>query len=96
MLTGSAAHTHLKTYNIRLTRRGIVFSFQYQLVRLNGYICRVNKKLMKYNLIIESAEESGFIGYVFKIPGANIQGETEEEIRQNSVEAIQLIQEVRK
>jgi predicted RNase H-like HicB family nuclease len=51
---------------------------------------------MKYNLIIEEAEEGGFIGYVPEIPGANTQGETEEEVRQNIVEAIQLIQEVRK
>lgn len=51
---------------------------------------------MKYNLIIEAAEEGGFIGYVPEIPGANTQGETEEEVRQNIVEAIQLIQDVRK
>ena len=51
---------------------------------------------MEYNLIIEAAEEGGFIGYVPEIPGANTQGETEEEVRQNIVEAIQLIQEVRK
>ena len=51
---------------------------------------------MDYNLIIEVAEEGGFIGYIPEIPGANTQGETEEEVRQNIVEAIQLIQEIRK
>ena len=51
---------------------------------------------MNYNLIIEAAEEGGFFGYVPEIPGANTQGETEEEVRQNIVEAIQLIQEVRR
>ena len=50
-------------------------------------------RIMKYNLIIEPAEEGGFIGYVPEIPGANTQGETEEEIRQNIIEAIQMIQE---
>ena len=51
---------------------------------------------MEYNLIVEAAEEGGFIGYVPEIPGAHTQGETKEEVRQNIVEAIQLIQEVRK
>ena len=51
---------------------------------------------MNYHLIIETAEEGGFVGYVPEIPGAHTQGETKEEVRQNIVEAIQLIQEVRK
>lgn len=51
---------------------------------------------MDYHLIIEAAEEGGFVGYVPEIPGAHTQGETKEEVRQNIVEAIQLIQEVRK
>lgn len=51
---------------------------------------------MNYTLIIEAAEEGGFVGYVPEIPGAHTQGETENEVRENIVEAIQLIQEVRK
>jgi predicted RNase H-like HicB family nuclease len=41
--------------------------------------------------IFEEAEEGGFIGYVAELPGANTQGETLAETRENLVEAIQLI-----
>lgn len=41
--------------------------------------------------IFEEAEEGGFIGYVAELPGANTQGETLDEVRQNLNEAIELI-----
>jgi len=41
--------------------------------------------------IFEEAEEGGYIGYVAELPGANTQGETLEEVRENLVEAIELI-----
>ena len=41
--------------------------------------------------IFEEAEEGGFIGYVAELPGANTQGETLEEVRENLSEAIELI-----
>ncbi|MFL6210863.1 MAG: type II toxin-antitoxin system HicB family antitoxin [Pyrinomonadaceae bacterium] len=44
--------------------------------------------------IFEEAEEGGFIGYVAELPGANTQGETLEQTRENLMEAIQLILEV--
>ena len=43
--------------------------------------------------IFEEAEEGGYIGYVAELPGANTQGETLEEARENLGEAIQLILE---
>ena len=43
--------------------------------------------------IFEEAEEGGYIGYVAELPGANTQGETIEEVRENLAEAIQLILE---
>ena len=43
--------------------------------------------------IFEKAEEGGYIGYVAELPGANTQGETIEEVRENLAEAIQLILE---
>jgi predicted RNase H-like HicB family nuclease len=43
--------------------------------------------------IYEEAEEGGYIGYVAELPGANTQGETLEETRENLSEAIQLILE---
>jgi predicted RNase H-like HicB family nuclease len=43
--------------------------------------------------IYEEAEEGGYIGYVAELPGANSQGETLEEVRENLAEAIQLILE---
>lgn len=42
-------------------------------------------------VIFEKAEEGGFIGYVAELPGANTQGETLEEVRENLNEAIKLI-----
>ncbi|MFW5760505.1 MAG: type II toxin-antitoxin system HicB family antitoxin [Cyclobacteriaceae bacterium] len=50
---------------------------------------------MQYNLIIEKAEEGGFVGFVPEIPGAFTQGENEEEVRENIVEVIELLKEVR-
>ena len=41
--------------------------------------------------VYEEAEEGGFIGYVAELPGANTQGETLEEVRENLTEAIELI-----
>jgi len=41
--------------------------------------------------IFEEAEEGGYIGYVAELPGANTQGDTLEEARENLNEAIQLI-----
>lgn len=43
--------------------------------------------------IYEEAQEGGYIGYVAELPGANTQGETIEEVRENLSEAIQLILE---
>jgi predicted RNase H-like HicB family nuclease len=45
------------------------------------------------NAIYEEAEEGGCIGYVAELPGANTQGETLEETRENLIEAAQLILE---
>ena len=43
--------------------------------------------------ISEEAEEGGYIGYVAELPGANTQGETLEEVRENLIEAIELIRQ---
>jgi predicted RNase H-like HicB family nuclease len=43
--------------------------------------------------IYEEAEEGGYIGYIAELPGANTQGETMEEARENLLEAMQLILE---
>ena len=43
--------------------------------------------------IYEEAEEGGYIGYIAELPGANTQGETREEVRENLIEAMQMILE---
>lgn len=43
--------------------------------------------------IYEKAEEGGFIGYIAELPGANAQGETMEEVRENLEDAVQMILE---
>jgi len=41
--------------------------------------------------IYEEAEEGGYISYIAELPGANSQGETMEEVRENLLEAAQMI-----
>lgn len=41
--------------------------------------------------VFEEAEEGGYLGYVAELPGANSQGESLEEVRENLSEAIELI-----
>ncbi len=48
---------------------------------------------LKLTAIYERAEEGGFIGYVAELPGANTQGETIEETRENLQEAVALLLE---
>jgi len=43
--------------------------------------------------VYEEAEEGGYIAYVAELPGANTQGDTLDEARENLSEAIQLILE---
>ena len=47
---------------------------------------RLSKQLMTeltLTVIFKEVEEGGFIGYVAELPGANTQGETLEEVREN-------------
>lgn len=48
---------------------------------------------IRYTAIYEEAEEGGFIGYVAELPGANTQGETLEETRENLKNAVELLLE---
>lgn len=47
-----------------------------------------------FTAIFQPAEEGGFVAWVEELPGANTQGETLDEARENLKEAIQLILEV--
>ena len=47
-----------------------------------------------FTAVIQPAEEGGYVAWVEELPGANTQGETLEETRENLKEAIQLILEV--
>ena len=51
---------------------------------------------LSFTAVFEPAEEGGFIGYVAEIPGVNTQGETLEETRENLLDALELILEVRR
>jgi predicted RNase H-like HicB family nuclease len=48
---------------------------------------------VKLTAIYEEAEEGGYIGYIAELPGANTQGETLDEVRENLLEAMQIILE---
>ena len=43
--------------------------------------------------VYEEADEGGYIGYIAELPGANTQGETLNEVRENLQEAVQMILE---
>lgn len=48
---------------------------------------------MKLTAIYEKAAEGGYIGYVAELPGANTQGKTLDETRENLREAVTLLLE---
>ena len=50
-----------------------------------------NLHKLKFTAIYEKADEGGYIGYVAELPGANTQGETIEETRENLREAVILL-----
>lgn len=50
---------------------------------------------MSFTAVIQKVKE-GYIGFVEELPGANTQGETIEEVRENLKEAVQLILETNK
>lgn len=53
----------------------------------------MNNLITELNLtaIYEEAEEGGYIGYIAELPGANTQGETIDEVRENLLEAARMI-----
>jgi predicted RNase H-like HicB family nuclease len=48
---------------------------------------------LTFTAIYENAEEGGYIGYVAELPGANTQGETLAETRENLKEAVSMLLE---
>lgn len=46
--------------------------------------------------IFEPAEEGGFVAYIAEIEGANAQGESLQEAKENLLEALEMILEVRR
>jgi predicted RNase H-like HicB family nuclease len=46
-----------------------------------------------FTAIFEEAEEGGYIAYVAELPGANTQGETLDEARENLREAVEMVLE---
>jgi predicted RNase H-like HicB family nuclease len=56
-----------------------------------GYYHKNPMTELTLTAIFEEADEGGYFGYVAELPGANTQGETLEEVRENLTEAIQLI-----
>src|SRR6266571_3923476 len=54
-----------------------------------GRVMMTEMKEITLTAIYEEAEEGGYIGYVAELPGANTQGESLEETRENLIEAVQ-------
>jgi len=54
------------------------------------------KTSLKLNIVIEPAEEGGFIAYIEEMPNVLTQGETLEEVKENLVDALQMVLEVQR
>jgi predicted RNase H-like HicB family nuclease len=50
----------------------------------------------EFTAVIEPADEGGFVAFCPEVPGANGQGETEDEAKQDLIQAIRLILEDRR
>ena len=62
--------------------------------RLAGSMARAESRHpITFTAVFEPAEEGGYIAFVEELPGANTQGETLEEARENLLEAVTLILE---
>ena len=46
---------------------------------------------MKFTAIYEPAPDGGYVAYVAELPGANTQGETLEEARENLKDAVEML-----
>ena len=46
---------------------------------------------MKLTAVFQEAEEGGYVAFVEELPGANTQGETIEEARENLKEVVQMV-----
>ncbi len=49
----------------------------------------MNDETLKYTIIIQAAEEGGYVAFVPSLPGCMTQGETVEEARENIKDAIE-------
>jgi predicted RNase H-like HicB family nuclease len=48
---------------------------------------------LKFTAVYKKADEGGYVGYVVELPGANTQGKTLDETRENLKEAVSLLLE---
>src|SRR5688500_8353090 len=97
MLSPASRVAHLpfdQSLLLRARRRGCA-SVSDDLQRTRCYYRHRSGLMTELTLtaIYEEAEEGGYIGYLAELPGANTQGETLEEVRENLTEAIQLVLE---
>lgn len=76
-----------------VTRHFCFFGERCQNCVTNCFVSRLNMNELKFTAIYEKADEGGYIGYVAELPGANTQGETIEETRENLKEAVFLLLE---
>lgn len=55
------------------------------------------EKVLEYTIVLEPAQEGGYIVYAPALPGCHSQGETKQEARQHIIEAIELyLQELKR
>lgn len=47
---------------------------------------------IKFNIIIEPAEEGGYMAFIEEMPNVCTQGETLEEVKENLMDALEMVQ----
>ncbi len=65
----------------------LIAGFRYDM-KVNPY---EQEEVMEFTAVIESAEEGGYIVFCPEVPGANGQGKTAEDAKQNLAEAVELL-----
>ena len=93
----ASAHLCTRTHHPVRRYTRVVFSSAYINEQLRSPfesdILSLRMTELTLTAVYEEAEEGGYVAYVAELPGANTQGETLDEARENLREAIQLILE---
>jgi len=73
---------------LSLVFRSFIIDKNFRLAIIIYNMAKIEQKVLKYTVIIEPAQEGGYVAYVPLLPGCVTQGETFEEVRAMATDAI--------